>query len=160
MYIPSYIYSNEYKDDITPIQDDNNICVICWLPSEKNNKIKHMKDFSNIYYFCDCNVLIHIDCFNEWIITCPTRPSCPICRKQITIFTSNFFTDYVKNLLITFIILIFNCTYCLLRVATFAYLFNVCCLFMYNCYMIYFINRYYVYYTISDYDDYNLDQVL
>ena len=160
MYIPSYISSHESNDCIKNIQEDDYICVICWLPSEKNNKIKYMKDFSNIYYFCDCNVLIHIDCFNEWIIKCPTSPSCPICRKKITIFTSDYATNYIKNLLITFLIIVFNCTYCLIRVATFAYLFNICLLFMYNCYMIYFINRYYEYYNALDYDDYNLDHVL
>ena len=91
MYIPSYTSFDESNDDIQILQEDDNICVICWLPSEKNNKIKYMKDFSNIYYFCDCNVLIHIDCFNEWIIKCPNSPSCPICRTKITIFSSDLY---------------------------------------------------------------------
>jgi len=153
MYIPSYISSHESNDCIKNIQEDDYICVICWLPSEKNNKIKYMKDFSNIYYFCDCNVLIHIDCFNEWIIKCPNIPSCPICRTKITIFTSDFVTNYIKSLSVTVFIIVFNCTYNLLRVVTIAYLFNICCLCMYNLYMIYVINRYYEYYDASDYDE-------
>jgi hypothetical protein len=165
MYIPSYMSFDESKDDIQILQEDDNICVICWLPSEKNNKIKYMKDFSNICYFCDCNVLIHIDCFNEWLIKCPNSPSCPICRTKITIFSSNYTPNYIKGLFISCLIIVFNCTYCLLRVATFAYLFNIFCLFMYNFYMIYFINHYYEYYDSLDSLDstnpnYNLDHVL
>ena len=49
IYPSSEYYSDEdldNNDDNNIIVDDNDICIICWLPGEKNNIIKQVQDLS------------------------------------------------------------------------------------------------------------------
>ena len=54
-------------------------CFICFMPSEKNNQIKMLSEFSHIIQKCKCNSKIHLQCLNNWI---NKRQSCPICRTK------------------------------------------------------------------------------
>uniref|UniRef100_A0A6C0KQM6 RING-type domain-containing protein n=1 Tax=viral metagenome TaxID=1070528 RepID=A0A6C0KQM6_9ZZZZ len=73
------------KSELDDIQnEENSICFICL--SNNNFIIKPMKEFKNITTTCDCNILIHEICFNEWI---KKTNSCPICRIEIQIVVNN-----------------------------------------------------------------------
>ena len=147
MYFPSYISYDYTKDDIKNIQeDDNKICVICWLPSEENNHIKQLKEFSYIYFFCNCNVIIHTNCLNDWS---NISSSCPICRKKITIFTRDHVANYIKCNTIDFFMFFLKYIYRGLRIATIIYIVNMFCVITYNVYIICYFKHHY------KYDDYN-----
>ena len=89
MYFPVFL-SNEYysdediQDNITIFEKD--ICIICWMPDEKNNEVKHLSEFSHIITTCKCQPTIHSLCLDSWIIQ---NSSCPICRTKISIHILN-----------------------------------------------------------------------
>lgn len=146
MYFPSYISYDYTKDDIKKLpENDHKICVICWLPSEQNNHIKQLKEFSYIYFFCNCNVLIHTNCLNDWF---NNSPSCPICRKNITIFTRDHVSNYIKSSANAFFMFFLKYSYQFLRIATTIYIINTVCVITYNVYIICYFKHYY------EYDDY------
>jgi len=156
MYCPLYLYS-DYCEKLTNIdiikeETTDKICVICWLPAEQNNPIKTMKEFSHIYLFCNCNVLIHTNCLNEWLNKCTNCPSCPICRKKVTILTREHLSNYIKSSTIVFCLFCLNYTYRCLRIATSLYIFNVSCVIIYNIYILFYFKRNYEY---SEYEDYS-----
>ena len=152
MYCPLYLYSDYceklHNIDIIKEQTTDKICIICWLPSDQHNHIKPMKEFSHIYLFCNCNVLIHTNCFNEWLRNCP---SCPICRKKIKILTKKHLSNYIKSSIITLFMFLLNYSYKVLRIATTLYIFNVSCVIIYNTYIIFYFKHHYQY---SEYEDY------
>jgi|LakMenE18May11ns_1017448.scaffolds.fasta_scaffold9953726_7 hypothetical protein len=153
MYCPLYLYS-DYREKISNmniIKEENTdkVCVICWMPSEQHNHIKQMKEFAHIYFYCNCNVLIHYNCLNNWINNSPT---CPICRKKVTILTRDHLTNYIKSSTIAFSLFCLNYTYGFLRIATFIYVFNVFCIITYNIYILFYFKRNY---DSDDYNDYN-----
>ena len=59
---------------------EEDLCLICWQPSEKNNIIKKISDFSDVSISCKCNPYIHQLCLRNWI---SKYNSCPICRTKI-----------------------------------------------------------------------------
>jgi hypothetical protein len=59
---------------------EEDVCLICWQPTEKNNIIKKLSDCSDVSVSCKCNPYIHQLCFRDWI---SKNNSCPICRAQI-----------------------------------------------------------------------------
>ena len=61
--------------------NDQKSCIICWTTDDYKNRLQYLKDFNEYNISCDCNVLIHYNCFKKWI---QTTNSCPICRKKIT----------------------------------------------------------------------------
>lgn len=135
MYFCIYPSCEYNSDEEYTNNNDNDLCLICWLPKEKNNDIKLLTDFSNIKVNCECNPKIHYLCLNDWITK---TKSCPICRKEIkfVIVSSNnknvilyFFTEYIIYFL---------------RILCYSSLINLFCLLFYNTYNIYLmINTYY-----------------
>ena len=59
---------------------EEELCLICWQPTEKNNIIKKLSHFSDVSVSCKCNPYIHQLCFRNWI---SINNSCPICRTKI-----------------------------------------------------------------------------
>ena len=59
---------------------EEDLCLICWQPSEKNNIIKKISDFSDVSISCKCSPYIHQLCFVNWV---SKNNSCPICRTKI-----------------------------------------------------------------------------
>ncbi len=83
-------------------------CFICFMPSNQNNQIKMLSEFSHIIQKCKCNAKIHLQCLNNWI---NKRQSCPICRtKCIQLPDTNLRKYYVVCIIniYVFIILSFN----------------------------------------------------
>jgi len=103
MYYTLYT-SSEYEPYCNNIETDKQ-CLICLLPSKKNDVIKKMKDFSNLYIICDCNPTFHYTCLEYWI---NIHSSCPICRKQIII---NNLINNIKNVINPVTHFIFYCNF-------------------------------------------------
>ena len=59
---------------------EEELCLICWQPTEKNNIIKKLSHFSDVSVSCKCNPYIHQLCLINWI---SINNSCPICRTKI-----------------------------------------------------------------------------
>ena len=59
---------------------EEELCLICWQSSEKNNIIKKLSHFSDVSISCKCNPYIHQLCLINWI---SKYNSCPICRTKI-----------------------------------------------------------------------------
>jgi len=74
------IYKNRVYNVITTGNEDNS-CIICWTKNENHN-LYYLKDYKGYTVSCDCNILIHFNCLDQWI---QQTKSCPICRKKITI---------------------------------------------------------------------------
>lgn len=135
---PSCEYNSDDEQNNNIIFSDNDLCLICWLPEDKNNKIKLLSDFSHIKVNCKCNPKIHGNCLNDWITKSKT---CPICRTEVNlvILLSNN-----KNFFIHFYIISIEYTICLLKILSFTSLINLFFLMVYNMYKIYFMtNTYY-----------------
>jgi hypothetical protein len=137
MYSILYTSSENYEDEINynVIKDEtNNICLICWLPSHDNSIILKMKEYPNINTICNCNAEFHVSCIKEWF---DKTQSCPICRKQITIYKPDLTNNYITS--ITYFICCFNFCISVLRVATIISLINIFLLITYNCYFMVYI---------------------
>ena len=59
------------------VEKENNICFICYENKFPILKLKNIK-----YYikYCECNINIHLKCFEEWFNIYST---CPICIRII-----------------------------------------------------------------------------
>ena len=80
MYISTIThYYDNYPDNITKEHD---LCIICWMPSDINNKIYTLKEIQTLVCLCNCNPQLHFDCISKWV---DKTNSCPICRKKIEI---------------------------------------------------------------------------
>jgi|APGre2960657423_1045063.scaffolds.fasta_scaffold17079_2 hypothetical protein len=122
-----YTSSEYYNGDIQ--------CLICLSESKKNDVIKKMKDFSDLYIICDCNPTFHYTCLEVWI---DRTSSCPICRKKIIIKIPN-------NNINTITHFIFYCDFniFMLRIIAFVLTINIFLFFIYNCYfMNYMLHEY------------------
>ena len=128
------LYTSSEYDDYS--SETNKVCLICLLPQNNYNQIQNIKEFNHIITICDCNPLIHINCFNEWFNT--TR-SCPICRQLIYINTHIFTNKYMKN--IKYFFVFFNFTIIITRFSMIISIINLFCLCIYNYYIIYCIKK-------------------
>jgi len=140
IYPSSEYYSDEdldNNDDNNIIVDDNDICIICWLPGEKNNIIKHLSDFSHIISTCKCRPKIHRECVEKWITK---SLSCPICRTKIKI---NLFETNQKNLYMYCCIIFVETTNKVLKLLCYASFVNMLAILIYNVYYIYFLNHFF-----------------
>ena len=114
--------------------NNNNICLICWLPSNNQNKTKYMKDFLQFETSCDCNPSFHDNCFNNWI---SRSSSCPICRKTIILNQQQPMSVKIS----TYYTFFYYCTARILHAATCISFLNLCSLCVYNFYFIFYVNR-------------------
>lgn len=135
----SVFSSSEYYDkdghcNTSRLVDDNDddLCLICWLPNEETNEIKLLTDFSHINPKCKCKPKIHTLCINEWIKKSTT---CPICRTNmnVIIFTHDGQNIYIKCI---------SYTICLLQILYYASLFNLFLIILYN-----------IYFMLNNYED-------
>lgn len=93
MYSTFYTLFEDYnfkQNDCQDINNPNQQCLICWLPSETNNPVKYMKSFSYYVNYCHCNALLHDNCFTTWL---QMYSACPICRNKVSIFSLNNSSD-------------------------------------------------------------------
>jgi hypothetical protein len=125
--LSEYCFNDEIicKNNNEDIIDDD-ICLICWMPSETNNSIMILSDFSHIVMLCKCKSKFHSDCLNIWIAK---SHSCPICRKKIKIKNINRRNKYLREKWETVI-----------RILYYFISFNVCYIFWYN--IFWFISLY------------------
>ena len=124
----SLFISNEYYfyNDANELLIEKDICLICWLPSETNNVIKRLSDFSHINITCKCKPMLHQLCINDWI---SKNPSCPICRTPIVYSNQAYYHKFIKyNTYLIKIIFYMNLLY-------FIYVF------LYNIYMFTFFEQ-------------------
>ena len=94
LFIPNekYFY-NDSNEELTKSE----ICLVCWLPSERDNIIKRLSVFPHINITCNCNPTIHKLCIDDWI---SKSSSCPICRKKI-VLREKYSFYYIKFVKIT-----------------------------------------------------------
>jgi hypothetical protein len=124
MYLSTFPLSEYcFNDEIICQNNDDNICLICWMPSETNNSITILSEFSHIITLCKCKSKFHLICLNGWIAK---SHSCPICRKKIKIKNINKQNEYLWENLV--------------RIFFYFISFNVCYIFWYNIY--WFISLY------------------
>ena len=130
-----YISSEYYNGDIQ--------CLICLSESKKNDVIKKMKEFSNLYIICDCNPTFHYTCLENWV---ERTSSCPICRKKIIINEPDNIISLVVNPIVNPIThFIFYCDFniFILRIISIVLMINLFLFFIYNFYfMNYMIHEY------------------
>jgi hypothetical protein len=140
MYFSVFSSSEYYSDediDNKLVIDEDQLCLICWLPNEESNEIKLLSDFSHIKPKCKCKPKLHALCINEWI---KKSPSCPICRTKLNIIV---LTSDKKNMFISCYIKCCIYSIKLLRFGCYASFINLLCLLFYNVYSIYFmVNNY------------------
>ena len=137
-----YISSEYYNGDIQ--------CLICLSESKKNDVIKKMKEFSNLYIICDCNPTFHYTCLENWV---ERTSSCPICRKKIRINKHNNDINQVVNPIINPIAhFIFYCDFniFMLRIITIVLTINIFLFFIYNCYFMNYMLHEYSYEQFND----------
>jgi hypothetical protein len=118
LYIISKYYKKQQDDKVFNDEQTNKLCLICWLPSNKNETIQNMKNISHIVVICDCNPIFHKKCLDIWI---NKTSSCPICRKKITITSEIIITETTINKhidILTYAIFIYNIATNTLRFAT------------------------------------------
>ena len=118
LYIISKYYKKQQDDKVFNDEQTNKLCLICWLPSNKNETIQNMKTISHIVVICDCNPIFHKKCLDIWI---NKTSSCPICRKKITITSEIIITETTINKhidMLTYAIFIYNIATNTLRFAT------------------------------------------
>ena len=141
-----YISSEYYNGDIQ--------CLICLSESKKNDVIKKMKEFSNLYIICDCNPTFHYTCLENWV---ERTSSCPICRKKIRINKHNNDINQVVNPIVNPIVnqiahFIFYCDFniFMLRIITLVLTINIFLFFIYNCYFMNYMLHEYSYEQFND----------
>jgi hypothetical protein len=57
---------------------EKNLCIICYEPESHANTLTYLKNIKTCLFICNCNILIHNDCFTKWFMN---HASCPICRE-------------------------------------------------------------------------------
>jgi hypothetical protein len=145
MYFSIFNSYDYYSDedtvrDIQTCDDEEDMCLICWLPGNNKNEIHVLTNFSNIKPKCRCNPKLHTACINEWVKKSPT---CPICRTKmnIIIFTSDgqnvFINCYTKcvSYTVRFLRFIFY--------VSFFNLFFIIFTYTYTIFIYYIANKYY-----------------
>ena len=70
---------------------EEDLCLICWQPTEKNNIIKKLSYFSDVSISCKCSPYIHQLCLNNWI---NKNNSCPICRTKMYNYNLKTFNNF------------------------------------------------------------------
>lgn len=116
LFIPNEFF---FYSDINENENENekliekDVCFICWFPSEKDNIIKKLSNFSHISIACKCKPNVHELCLNIWI---NKNTSCPICRTKIEINKkylnyNNFVTIFIYSLKLLFYINLLNFMY-------------------------------------------------
>ena len=138
----SEYYSNDSNEDINDklTNNEEDLCLICWLPSQENNEIKYLSQFIHIKQKCNCKPKLHLICINDWI---KNSQSCPICRKKmnIVILTAN-----TSNLKFSCYIICISYTVYFLRFLFYISSFNLLCLLIYKIYLIFLMaNNIYIY---------------
>jgi hypothetical protein len=140
-YFNNHSYEENKDIDINQfeVEEDgtNKICLICWLPPQKNNLIKKLQDIPYIITICNCNPEFHDNCLTDWIYK---TSSCPICRKKIKINSHTHLSNKYKKG-ITYFIIIFNVTTNFFRIATLVSLCNILCMCIYDIYLIYYFKN-------------------
>ena len=140
MYCSVFTSSEYYSDEDINREvsiDEDELCLICWLPEYEKNRIKLLSEFSHIKPNCKCKPKIHLLCINEWIAK---SQSCPICRIKMDII----FTNNIQNVLINYYIICVSYTVHFLKIVCYASFINLICILFYNTYFIYIItNKYY-----------------
>lgn len=135
----SEYYSDEDRDcEPIPLIDQEDICLICWNPGNKQNQINILTNFPHIKPKCKCNPKLHTLCINEWIKKTPT---CPICRTKMNII---IFTIDGKNIFLNCYVKCLSYTVELLRILCYASFLNIFFIIFYNTVRIYYMaNKYY-----------------
>ena len=141
-----YYEDSSYQEEI--VEEDINICLICWFPDIEKNLVKNMKEFSYIITTCNCNALIHDKCLIQWLANSST---CPICRKHIS--TIKNCPNYIILRYFVFYIFFYNYTSTLFQIANFISLINLFLFYIYTLFIFYYFGN--VFYK----DDYNFDHV-
>ena len=132
MYYTLYTSSDYYEENDNLLKEDNiNLCLICWLPNKNKDLVQNMKKFSYILTTCDCNALFHSNCLKTWI---SNSPSCPICRKLLTITSEYSFN--CNNHIKIFFFFMYNYSSSFLQIINF--IFKIY-LFLLNVYILYLI---------------------
>jgi hypothetical protein len=144
LYPSSEYYSDEDNDNKIVCVDEKDIlekeiCIICWLPSYKTNKIQILSEFKQIHTICKCQPRIHSVCLENWTAR---SLSCPICRKKITI--NNFQSNNNNNILMCCYIFCLDKTLYCLRILSYASFLNLICILIYNLYYNYIITTDYI----------------
>lgn len=119
LFLPNEIY---FYNDIIEVNDNKDLCFICWMPSEKNNVINKLSLFSDMNISCKCSPKIHKLCLDDWI---NKNESCPICRTKM----------YPKKYLKQNHIIIFKYTTYLLLSLFYINLLSLILYFLYNSYV-------------------------
>jgi hypothetical protein len=127
-------YEIDYHKHENIHNETEDICLICWMPSETNNNIKYLSEHQYIYKICDCNPKFHSNCLQEWI---KTKASCPICRKHLIIEIA---TDNDETINIFYIYCYVNC----LKYAV--NIFKFCCYLMFFNMFYFYVFNFYVFY--------------
>lgn len=101
MYFSIFSSSEYYSDEEVKKSsiNDEDVCLLCWLPSSKQDTLKTLSNFTNFKLNCNCNPKLHLTCINEWF---HSTKSCPICRKKIdiTVFiieNNDLLNNYLLN---------------------------------------------------------------
>lgn len=132
LYIISKYYKKQQDNKVVNDEQTNKLCLICWLPSNKNETIQNMKAISHIVVICDCNPMFHKNCLDEWI---NKTASCPICRKKL-ITTETIANN--RNTILTYVIVIYNFATNTFRFATCMVMIH---LFLQSCYILYYFRQ-------------------
>jgi len=135
-----YNFNEEINIDNKLTNEEDDICLICWLPSEEKNDIKYLSDFSHIKPKCNCKPKLHLICINDWL---QNSQSCPICRKKMNII---ILTTNNKNFLSNCYIICISFTVHFFRLMFYISSINLLCLLIYKIYSICYIeNSYKIY---------------
>lgn len=138
MYFSVFSSSEYYSDEEINGKlsvDEDDLCLICWLPGEEKNDINLLSEFSHIKPNCKCKPKIHSICINEWI---KKTPSCPICRTKMNMI---IFNTNNENVLINYYIICISYTINLLKFISYASFINLLCILFYNIYSIYIMTN-------------------
>lgn len=126
VYPTSEYYSDEDFDKKIFSDEEKDICIICWLPSEETNKIQKLTEFKEINTKCDCKPKIHSLCLEKWT---KQNLSCPICRSKITL---NFIQINHNNYFMYCYFFCIDKTINCLRILSYASFINLICILIYN----------------------------
>jgi hypothetical protein len=78
-------------------KNKDELCIICWLKNEPIDDLFYIKEFNEYIVSCQCNILMHFNCLEQWI---QKTHSCPICRKNIVgnylLLEDDFFKNFNK----------------------------------------------------------------
>lgn len=62
--------------------NEDELCLICWLPTYENKNIEILPAFSHIKPRCNCKPKLHLECIDKWV---NKTSSCPVCRTKLYI---------------------------------------------------------------------------